>query len=267
MQGMREIVVDLYDPHFEYTRQTQKEKIVIKRPAVNIIAASTIDWLREKLSEGDMRGGLMGRFLLFPGMRKQESKGLVLDTHKDDREWLIGFLRMIHQQERSWVDLVDIRQPYNTWLTDIEKSIEININPELIGFQSRIGNHALKLLVLFTVSGVGPVPKYQPQTDDLNRACILAHWLMEQAQQLAMTGFTKSKTELQVQKLIQMAARNGGIDRSTALQNMHMTSQEFDRVVATAVDRAEIAVERIKKANHIVTVYAIPRDGLAGGLA
>lgn len=263
MAGMREIVTDLYDPHSEYTRQTQKDKILIKKPALNILAASTVDWLREKLTEGDLRGGLMGRFLLFPGVHKEGSKGLVLDNHGGEREELVKFLKSIHVLDRSWVDVSRVRDPFNTWLQSIEAQLETNVNPELIGFQSRIGSHCIKLLVLLTVSKYGPQPKYEPDASELAQAAMLSYWLMEQAGQLAMTGFTKNRTELQAQKFLQMAGRNGGIDRSTCLKNLHLTSKEFDALVTTLVDRAEIKKVREKHDKAVVTIYQLNRDDFA----
>lgn len=266
MNGMREIIVDLYDPHEQYVRQTMKEKIIVKRPAVNILAATTIDWLREKLSEGDLRGGLMGRFLLFPGQHKEGSKGLIVDQRKEDKAWLIGFLKDIHAMSSAWVDVSHVRDGFDAWLADVERRIESAVNPDLIGFQSRIGNHALKLLTLISVSQCGVQSKYQPSANELDRATTLAVWLMEQAEQLAMTGFTKNKTEQQVQKLIGLAARKGGIDRATALRLMHTSSKEFDLLVGTTVDRGQIRIEKEKQSgNRTRTVYRLQIESSQSG--
>ena len=72
-----------------------------------------------------------------------------------------------------------------------------------------------------------------------------------------MTGFTKSKTEHQIQKLLTLARRNGGVDRRYALQMLHMTSKEFDSMIATAVDRGEIQIEKEKHGTRMATIYRV----------
>ncbi|GAG56320.1 unnamed protein product, partial [marine sediment metagenome] len=116
-QGFREIVVDLFDCRQEYSRQTLKDgKTTIHQPALNILAASTLDWLKEKLTEGDLKGGLMGRFLLITGVNKGIDRGLNPNTDKEAKGRLVDFLRSIHNLTKSWVDVSEILEQYNVWV-------------------------------------------------------------------------------------------------------------------------------------------------------
>lgn len=245
-QGFREIVVDLFDCRQEYSRQTLKDgKLTIKRPALNIMAASTLDWLKEKLTEGDLRGGLMGRFIIIPGETKADDPGLKVDHDKETKTRLVNYLKAIRNIEQSWCDVTPVLTEYNEWVRKAEKVMAQQFNPELLGFQSRLASHVLKLMVLFRVSdSPQPLSKYIIQNTDLGRAVILGRWLIDQATALAETGFIKSKTEQSIQRLLSIASRNGGISRRVAIQNMHLTSKQFDVIIQTAVDRGELIVER-----------------------
>lgn len=266
MSGMKEIVTDLYDPHQVYVRETMYKgeagKIEIQKPAITILAASTIDWLRERLSEGDLRGGLMGRFLMFPGNKKGQSVGLASEEYLGEKHVIIDYLKELAKVNGSWLDVSDIREPYNQWLTAIERDIELNVNPELVGFQSRIGNHTLKLLTLIAVSECNFCESraaVRATTSHLNQAAILAKWLMDEAGVIASTGFTRSKTEQSVQKLLILASRSGGISRSEALRALHTTAREFQTLVDTAIERKEIIATSQKDGQKSSVYYERPR--------
>jgi len=256
-QGFREIVVDLFDCRQEYSRQTLRDgKQTIHRPALNILAASTLDWLKEKLTEGDLRGGLMGRFIIIPGATKGEDTGLKLGYDKAKRAELVEFLKGIKELDQSWVDVSQILDEYNEWVRKAEKELAKDYNPELLGFQSRLASHVLKLAVLLCVSEQPePLGKYILNEDNLLNATTLGMWLIEQAVNLAETGFIKSKLELDVQKFLNLARRNGGVQRKDAIRIMHKTAREFDVIVQTSVEREEVRVLKEKGATKTALFY------------
>lgn len=258
-QGFREIVVDLFDCRQEYSRQTLKDgKMTILRPALNILAASTLDWLKEKLTEGDLRGGLMGRFIIIPGATKGDDPGLNPNYDKAKRANLASYLKGIRTLNNSWVDVSQILTEYNSWVRKAEAEMAKDFNPELLGFQSRLASHVLKLAVLLCVSDQPePQKKYTLTSDNLHKATILGKWLIEQATTLASTGFIKSKVENNVQKLLDMGRRNGGVQRSQAMRIMHLSAREFETIVQTAVERGELRVERDREARTNRAVFYV----------
>lgn len=245
--GLKALVVDLFDCRQEYSRQTLKDgKVTIQKPSLNILAASTIDWLREKLTEGDLRGGLMGRFILIPSDEKIADPGLHPKINQEKRQKLIDFLKGIHNLERSWVDVSKILTEFNEWVRRAERLMTQNPNPELLGFQSRLAAHTLKMMVLLCVSESPVSAKYVITNDQFRKGTILGKWLIDQAAGLAETGFTKSKTENSIQKLLQMAGSNSGVQRSEAIRMLHCNSREFEVIVQTAIQRGELAIMKKK---------------------
>lgn len=268
-QGFREIVVDLFDCRQEYSRQTIKDgKLTIYKPSLNVLAASTLDWLKEKLTEGDLKGGLMGRFIIIPGAMKTEDPGLNPIFDKEAKTELVDFLKLLRGLELSWVDVTNVLKEYNDWVRKAEKEMAKDFNPELLGFQSRLAAHVLKLAVLICVSNQpSPLPKYTLTSEELEKATILGRWLIDQATMLAETGFTKSKTEINVQKLLALSSQEGGIQRRIAMQKLHITCREFDIIVQTSVERGQLRVEKENSATKPALWYkAIPRPEPQGTL-
>jgi len=244
--GFRETIVDLFDCQEQYVRETLKDgRMVIKKPALNIFAASTLDWLKEKLTEGDLRGGLMGRFIIFPPGAKTSDPGL--KAEKPPHPGLLHHLKGLRSLQQAWIDISVILKEYTEWDKKVQDMVAREFTPELSGFQSRISSHVLKLAVLFCISdNAEPQKKYTITSEHLNKAIILGKWLTAQSVELANTGFIKSKTEDNIQRLIKMASRDGGVQRSIAIKNMHLTSREFEIIAKTSVERRQIRVETLK---------------------
>jgi len=261
--GFREMITDLFDNRKEYHRQTLKGgKVTIVRPAINILAASTIEWLREKLTEGDLRGGLMGRFICFPAIYKPADRGLNPEPNPALKQKLRQFLSSLLQVEKAWVDVRPVLPDYNRWVSEMERTMQRHPNPDAIGFLSRLGAHCLKLAVLLEISESGPLDKYELTSGSLSRAMTLSYWLFEKAAELAETGFVKSKLEHQIQRFLEMARRNGGVERREAVRLLHVSSREFDSILLpTALAREQIQATTVPTATKNKIVYQFKETG------
>ena len=248
--GYKEFITDWFDPEelrhkriIGNKREERESTVRIEKAAINILAGSTLEWLREKLTEGDLKGGLMGRFLIFPHGEKGKDPGLKPSPDNEKRQALVDYLKAIYQMQRSWVDTRDIINDFNAWQRKAQRKLELNYNPDTVGFQSRAVTHILKLAVLICVSESSkPLLKYVLTGEQLQKAIMLGDWLINGMIGLAETGFSKSKTEGYVQKLLEMSSSNSGVQRSEAMRKLHCTSREFDIIVQTAIQRGELLV-------------------------
>lgn len=253
--GFREIVTDLYDPHLEYRRQLMKEQVIINRPAINIFAGSTPDWLRESLTGGDLRGGFMGRFLIFPSGPKEPDPGLPENQKWAGRKNIIDFLKAILMQGNRNVRLDKVKKDYRLWLKSEEEKLALQ-DEEMAGFFSRVPAHCLKLLVLDTIASYGPKPDYyEPQLENLNRAITLTNWLVSQAIELTQNNLNAGKWELQAQKVLGYASRNGGISHSDLLKRMRIPATELQRYIDTLIQRDELEVLRNPTGGRVSVTY------------
>jgi hypothetical protein len=76
MGGMKETLTELYDGPDEYSRSLKSSTFTVKRPALTLLAATTLDWFEGRIDEGDLRGGFLARFLFVTAKHKASPKGL-----------------------------------------------------------------------------------------------------------------------------------------------------------------------------------------------
>jgi hypothetical protein len=247
MGGMKEIITELYDPMGQYIRQTMKaEKVIINKPSLSILAATTSDWLVERLTAGDIRGGLMGRFLICPASEKTKWQGLPempSDSIEDDLATRLGAISNI---ECAKVSLDGIKEKLNRWLKTIEALITQKANPETAGFTSRMGNHLVKIATLYHISKIGVQNKYEIDDDSLTKAINLISYLLHGLETLTRTTLTLSKTEQDLQRLLQRIKQDGGITHRELLRYSHMKIRDFQAMINTLIDRGEIKSTLIK---------------------
>lgn len=256
MGGMRELITDLYDPYLKYTKKLRKEAQSISKPALNILAASTSDWLREKLTEGDLKGGFMGRFILIQGIHKQPDPGLP-NGEQDlaPQQSLVTFLKAIYNQGKRNVRVKQIKPDFDMWLKDFEFRMSRDQDPEFSGFYSRVGNHCLKLLALDTIAQYGPADSYEPASQNLSRAIAVTEWCISQTQEIARTQLTLSKLEQKLQKIITLVSRPSGATKSDLLTRLHVSSKDFATLIQTAIDRGDVKEEKIPTGGRTTTRY------------
>jgi len=259
--GFKEILTELFDPVYIYKRKLQKGDIEINRPALNILAASTADWLMERLTSGDLRGGFVGRFLICGATSKERWMGLAED--KSDRAWeeMLGqYLRLVCEMKHTTVDLKGIRDKFNLWLHNLENSQ--TITSEMIGFISRIGTHTLKLAILFMLSKsmqkneicINPSLDH----DSLDRAQYFIERILEGVKDLTENTLVFSKTEQQLQGMLRRIG-NSGIEHSQLLKLSHMKKEEFNRMIETLAERQEISRKIVKTGGKPQTVYMLQK--------
>ena len=185
----------------------------------------------------------MGRFLIFPHTKLNKDPGINVEHSKNEKEQaLLNYLKAIHKMPPSWVDTRDIADEFNRWQKKAQRRLELNYNPDTVGFQARAVTHILKLAVLICVSeSPEPLPKYVLTGEQLEKAILLGNWLINEMMDLAETGFSKSKTENYIQKLLEMTA-NEPVRRSDALRSLHCTAREFDAIKFTAIQRRELRI-------------------------
>src|SRR3989304_3173322 len=65
MQGTKETLMDMWDSPPTMTRRTMAGKlIVVERPAVSILAAGQPHWFKDNISEAEVAGGFLARWLI-----------------------------------------------------------------------------------------------------------------------------------------------------------------------------------------------------------
>lgn len=247
MQGMKQRLTDLFDCQDSYDRTLQGasggrgERISIIRPALTILAASTLDWLVESLTETDMRSGFMPRFLFFaPTVKEPEPAGGYLASHDRTLEnWLVSMLGKMSNLSRRQVTFSASRRRIVEWTTDRSSLVDSGqAADELLGLYSRLGHHLAKLCALLTVSDEGIRPEYPVAEDTAERAIALLEWILAGTGRVFEERVVFSKFELQAQKALRFIG--GGVERGVLLKKMRCPAYELDKMLKTLAERHEI---------------------------
>lgn len=145
MLGSKEMLTKLFDSSDTHTRTTGSggQSGVIENPAPNILGGTTLEWLRTKVKEGDLRGGFMARFLFLPGAEKEAEKDFDTAFAPYTEEELSNWLKLLSGVKME-VDFSDVKKEIRDWVRQHEQYAE-NVAPEAIGFISRGETYLLKL--------------------------------------------------------------------------------------------------------------------------
>ena len=275
MQGMKQRLTDLYDCQDSYDRTIQGangsgERIRIMRPALSILAASTLDWLVESLTETDMRSGFMPRFLFIAPREKEPEPagGYWAEGDRNTGNILIQHLSRMANMPRARVSFKPARRRIVEWTNEHAIAADNGDAPdELLGLYSRLGHHLAKLCTLLTVSEQGIQAEYEVAEDVAARAIALLDWILEGTGRVFEERVTFSKFEQQAQKALRFIGPQ--IDRGVLLKKMKCSAFELNKVIDTLRDRGEIEVQVVSETGgrpKVTVTRCLPDAGEERGM-
>ena len=244
MTGLKETLTKLFDPRDEFQRHTKREgDIVVVRPSLTILGASTPDWLVAHLEEVDFKSGFMPRFMLVPQGEDQREPdvGPIVDGDAFIENSLVHQLGSVANMARTHITF----EPkaianMQRFVEDEESRAKLEGGrDELRGLISRCGPYCGKISALLCVSDNGVQADYVVTTAQAKRAATWIGWLVKAAEALFEQQIVFEKFEKAAQRLL-LGIPEGGIDRSALLKRSKKSAWEFDRMLGTLVERGEI---------------------------
>ncbi len=265
MGGTKEQLTELYDAPTRWERVLQSKKVTICEPAVSILSASTIDWLQKRISEGDVRGGFLPRFLFWPATDKLEWRGLV--THRNDvgQRELTGVLARLAKLESKLTIATDAQTAFDAWLRRHE---EEHVPPDLQGFHSRLETAALKLAMIYQLSadvpkGILPAGLH---VDSVGYGTALAELLWANTKALTERGLaTATRYGRDIERVEELIGNNGGIDRRDLLRRSHLRLDELGPIVRTLQESGLIEEAATPSKGGTRVTYRRLREGDSSG--
>lgn len=246
MTGMKELVTELYDNVPEYRRQLRGkdgagEKLIIRRPALNYLAASTLEWLVDSLTINDMRSGFMSRFLIFPAAGRGEWVPFLTEPDEPAQAGLCHLLSDVRRLRGSSVSFRAVRKLFAEW-SKRNDSLADTGTAEIVGFYSRMTVHCAKLCTLLELSQQGARDRYEISEETFARACRLMEWLRDRYEELLERRLIFSKEERVMQGVLEQVRKTGKVEWRVALRKSHLKTQDFQRYVGTLLDRGDLNV-------------------------
>ncbi len=236
--GTKEMLTKLFDSADSHSRATGQGQIgTIEKPAPNILAGSTIEWLQNTVKVGDLRGGFMSRILFIPGLTKESEKdfdtAFLPQVEKELSEWLVK----LSKSKGTVMDFANVKSQIRDWVRTHEQQAEQNMHPDLMGFISRGETYLLKLCMVLAVSLDNTYPKITEEV--LNKAILLLDGINQ--------GVVQTVSDLaipyggkELHQLREMLKRNCPMTRAKALKNSHLPAKKFGPLLDTLEETGEV---------------------------
>ncbi len=232
MQGTREMLTALFDGD-DYIRRTMKDSARVEKPAFSILAASTEDWISDRVSEGDLRGGFLSRFLFLPGAVKSATKGIGDEIDYYKRDDLIRALRG-RTQVAGQANFNHVKRLLNETVNEFEQAVNENPNPRLMGFYSRAGLYLLKLSMCFQLSS--DFRNLTIGEEAARKAIFLWRQLAEAVRYVIEERLTTGKMATKIKECSDILKRHEGEMRHSALlRATHWDTKELKLVTDTMI--------------------------------
>lgn len=248
MAGTKEMLTELYDGPDRYTRSLKAQTWIVERPAISLLAATTLDWLESRITDGDLRGGFLGRFLFITATTKSSPKGLTGAMDPGRRLWLRdGLIDLTRVQPGPVRLLPPARDRYEAWMDGWESEVTgSHHSTDLTGFAVRLQTYALKVAMLHQASVAltdeGPVDEIAlPAMDAAIAYCRL---LWRNVSALVDEEIAIGREAKELRRLRGMVGQ--GIARSELLRLSKMKARDFDQLLDTLVQSGEVTRRRVR---------------------
>lgn len=248
MVGTKEMLTDLYDGPDRYDRKLKSHTYVIERPAVSVLAATTLDWLESKITDGDLRSGFLARFLFVTATEKSSPKGLTGGMEGIARMHLRDYLTDLTKITPTAVSLeLAAREQYDDWMSGWQSEVEgVRHASDLTGFAVRLQTYALKFAMCFQASSAyaGDRKVDTIDVDAMSQAIAYARLLWANVAALVDEEIAIGKDAKELRRLKQLVGQ--GTTRSNLLRLSKMKARDFEEYIKTLVGSGELVQERRK---------------------
>lgn len=250
MAGMKNLFTELFDVPETFTRKTQKTEIIINRPVISMLAATTNTWFLEKVQESDLEGGFLPRFLYAPAIKKPKFKKkvkmdpadkLMVATHL--KEMVMG-ITLDQNNEHDFTMDKEADNTYSEWCEAHEQRC-IDDPQRFRSFTVRHGDYLLKIAMIHQVMLDNKT--FTLTAEAMNRAIKDINHLGDMMKTLCEgeLAFTKEgKSKLKVKKII-MESGEKGITQADVLRRSHLMSDQLRKILDTLKEEQYVSDEMI----------------------
>ncbi len=242
MGGGKEFLSDLYDCPIKRERILKSNTYTIENPYINILAASSTIWFKERIREGDVAGGFLNRFVFF--CENTKTKWMAVPDRPDQEKVssLIQQLKNISQMQGSMWLSQSAFQMYEKWAREIEEKLdyeELNNESGVYKLYARILDHCRKLAMLVALSfGSKEI------TDEyMNMACFTMEFIKKDMDENLMHELVFDRDTKLKEKVYRIIQKIPGIERAKLLQNSHLQARTLNIYIETLLQEERIRIE------------------------
>lgn len=248
MGGMKENLTELYDGPDLFKRSLQSGDIEIKSPAITLLGATTLDWLEGRITEGDLQGGFLARFLFVTAREKASSKGLTGGMDYLVRMRLRDALHSLHGRTPMEVRYSPAASELlDEWMQGWEAEVTATSHrADLSGFAVRLQTYAVKLAILYRVSAVAyedVADEHRVDEASVGQAIAYVRVLWTSVASLIDEKIAITKEAKELRRLVGIVGK--GVTRSQALKLSKLKARDFDQYLDTLVQSGQVTQVRV----------------------
>lgn len=249
MAGMQAMLTELYDCPPVYKRTLLGNSYRVEKPCIGILAASTKEWLRASITEGEMKGGFLQRFMYVLAHSKEKHLAIPDQTDMTKQNELVMMLKRAQAFECQ-IDLTDIRDAFTEWHFKHEQEAMSADNEEVkASFYARLDSYCLKLTMLYEIAMQMkatdfPFGELRPSKEAFTYAANLIEYAKATINYMLSEELVFSKEMANRQKVLGLIESNPGIPRTALMQNANLLKRDLDLILETLEGEGTIAIKK-----------------------
>jgi hypothetical protein len=239
--GCRQFLAKIYDSPEAERRVTMKGEVVIERPCLSILGASSPSWFAASLrgSEDKREGGFLERIIFCPSTDVGEPVDDPGPPEDHTEAGLAYHLREVAQLH-GVADFTEVNAAFSTWQRSQRTALRAGGPQEFGGMRSRAPLLVKKAAILFHVSSDPRTLRIKPR--DLQRAIDYVEHSQELALDFLQNQVATTPDEALRIKIVENLRRAGGRQNwSDALRQSKESAFKFKGAIDTLEQSGRVA--------------------------
>jgi len=238
--GIKEFLTDAFDCPDVLTKKLVKQSYTIIDICLNIITATTLHWLTDRINESDTMGGFLGRFIFMPCSKEDKNGWLYMPQPEPVNlsNMLLMDLKEISELNAEITISDEAKVLLIKWLRRHEDELEIlDDSKGISGFYSRLADYVYKFSMLYEISGYKSLIISE---GSVMRAIKLVNLLKRSINELIGDHIAFTKEGKDNQRILHLIKTEGTIARSKLLNNSGFSAKQLDEVLSTLIQSERV---------------------------
>ncbi|MDP3150248.1 MAG: DUF3987 domain-containing protein [Ignavibacteria bacterium] len=250
----KQFFTNLYDvPEWYEVSRITKGNTILERPYLSILAASTIDWVKEFSGETDLRSGFFARFLYV--IRNTNDKEYIpllklkeltkQSEHYIDTREIYDFLTSINSESHLEIT-AEAEELFTKYDIQSYKELLTSDNENELSFKARLMINTLKFAGLIALSDRSFTVTKENIEDAIN---ISEHLCKPNIEKLLNSELKQDEFSRKQDAILRTIKNKGGqISRSDLMNNTKIKAKELDELLSNLTQKEMIETIQINKA-------------------